>query len=137
MNFLFQLRGRRHLIFGSERQLEVPRKTKTWYIDATFKLCRHPFTQLLTVNAFVKNDDHVKQVPLVFALMSGRKKGDYKAVLKSALAILENRLRVTKITLYFEKAIWNALRQVLPNVKLMGCSFHITQALWRKVSTVE
>ena len=74
MNFLFQLRGRRHLIFASERQLEVLSKSKTWYIDATFKLCRHPFTQLLTVNAFVKNDDHVKQVPLLFALMSGRKK---------------------------------------------------------------
>ena len=129
MNFLFQLRGRRHLIFGSERQLEVLSKMKTWYIDATFKLCPHPFTQLLTVNAFVKNDDHVKQVPLVFALMSGRKKRDYKAVLESVLAILENRPRVTKITLDFEKAIWNALRQVLPNVKLMGCSFHITQAL--------
>ena len=73
----------------------------------------------------MKNDDHVKQVPLVFALMSGRKKGDYKAVLESVLAILENRPRVTKITLDFEKAIWTALFQVLPNVKLMGCSFHL------------
>ena len=108
------------VIFCSERQLEVLSKTKTWYIDATFKLCRHPFSQLLTVNAFVKNHDHVKQVPLVFALMSGRKKGDYKAVLESVLAILETRPRVTKITLDFEKAIWNALRQVLRNVKLLG-----------------
>ena len=137
MIFLFQLRGRCHFIFASERQLEVLSKSKTSYIDATFKLCRRPFTQLLTVNAFVKNDDHVKKVPLVFALMSGREKGDYKAVLESVLAILENRPRVAKITLDFEKAIWNALRQVLSSVKLMGCSFHFTQALWRKVSTVE
>ena len=97
-------------------------------MDATFKLCRHPFTQLFTVNAFVKKDDHVKQVPLAFVLMSGRKKGDYKAVLQALLSILPNNSRVKKITLDFEKAMWSVTRQVLPNIKLMGCSFHFTQA---------
>ena len=137
MNFVFQISGRRHLIFASDRQLEVLGKSKTWYIDGTFKLCRHPFSQLLTVNAFVTNDDHVKQVPLVFIIMSGRKKRDYKAVLQALLSILPNQPRVTTETLDFEKAIWSAIRQVLPNEKLMGCSFHWTQALWRKVSTIE
>lgn len=137
MNFVFQISGRRHLIFASDRQLEVLGKSKTWYIDGTFKLCRHPFSQLLTVNAFVTNDDHVKQVPLVFIIMSGRKKRDYKAVLQALLSILPNQPRVTTVTLDFEKAIWSAIRQVLPNAKLMGCSFHWTQALWRKVSTIE
>ena len=85
---MFQVRGRRHLIFASDKQLEILGRAKTWYMDGTFKLCRHPFSQLLTVNAFVKKDDHVRQVPLVFVLMSGRKKGDYKAVLKAILAIL-------------------------------------------------
>ena len=64
-------------------------------MDGTFKLCRQPFSQLLTVNAFVKKDDHVKQVPLVFVLMSGRKKGDYKAVLKAILSILRSQPKVT------------------------------------------
>ncbi|XP_044165526.1 uncharacterized protein LOC122949495 [Acropora millepora] len=128
-----KIRGRRHLIFASDKQLEILSQSKTWYMDATFKLCHHPFTQLFTVNAFVKKDNHVKQVPLAFALMSGRKKGDYKAVLQALLSILPNNPRVKKITLDFEKAMWSATRQVLPNIKLMGCSFHFTQALWRKV----
>jgi len=116
------------LILASEKQLEVLQ-------NATFKLCRCPFTQLLTLYAFVKNDDHVKQVPLVFAIMSGKKKRDYKAVLEAVLSILPDQPKVKQVTLDFEKAMWSAMHQVLPDVELKGCSFHWTQALWRKVST--
>ena len=126
----------RHLIFGSDKQLEILDRAKTWYMDGTFKLCCQPFSQLLTVNAFVKKDDHVKQVLFVFVLMSGRKKGDYKVVLQAVLSILRDQPKVNKITLDFEKAEWSAIRQVLPHAKMMGCSFHFTQALWRKVSAI-
>jgi len=116
------------LILASDKQLEILQKAKTWYMDATFKLCRRPFTQLLTLNAFVKNDDHVKQVPLVFAVMSGKKKLDYKAVLEAILSILPDQPKVKRVTVDFEKAMWSAMRQVLPDVELKGCSFHWTQA---------
>lgn len=132
---VFQIRGRRHLVFASDKQLELLQQSKTWYIDGTFKLCRQPFTQLLTLNAFVKNDDHVKQVPLVFVIMSGQKRRDYRAVLDAVTSILPRPPRVTKVMLDFEKAVWSALRQTLPNVQLKGCSFHWTQALWRKVGS--
>ena len=119
---MFQIRGRRHLVFASDRQIEVLTKLKTWYIDGTFKLCRQPFSQLLTVNAFVRNDDHMKQVPLVFVVMSGRKKPDYRAVLETVISLLQNEPKVKKIVLDFEKAMWHAIWQVMPNVELMGCS---------------
>lgn len=60
-----QVGGRRHLIFATRHQLDLLNRAKSWYVDATFKLYRQPFTQLLTVNAFVKAVDYVKQVPLV------------------------------------------------------------------------
>ena len=120
-------------MFATKQQLEFLASAKSWYIDATFKLCRHPFTQLMTINAFVRKDDHVKQVPLLFVLMSRRKKAEYREVLKQLLEILPSAPAVKQITLDFEKATWAALREVYPHVKLQGCVFHWTQALWRKV----
>ena len=68
------------IIFATDDQLLHLSKSKTWYIDSTFKLVRHPFKQLLTINAFIRKDDHAKQVPLVFVLMSGKKKKEYRKV---------------------------------------------------------
>ena len=72
--------SRRHLVFTTETQLQFLSKVKTWFIDGTFKLCHHTFTQLRTINAYVRCEDHVKQIPLVFVLMSGKKTNDYQKV---------------------------------------------------------
>jgi len=82
-NFLradVQVDERRHLIFASDLQIDLLGKAKTWYMDATFYVVKPPFTQLFGVHAFIRQDDVTKQVPLAFALMSGKKKKDYKKV---------------------------------------------------------
>lgn len=127
-----KVKDRRHLIFASEEQLQLLRKAKTWYADGTFKLCRAPFKQLFSVNAFVQSGDDTKQLPLVFVLMSGKKKRDYKAVLKKLKEILQT-VRVGNLVIDFEMAMWKAFPQVFPGVKITGCLFHWTQALWRKL----
>lgn len=69
-----RVKERRHLILATKPQLEQLAKVKSWYMDATFKLVRKPFTQLLSINAFVRSGQYAKQVPLVFVLTSGKKK---------------------------------------------------------------
>ena len=42
--------------------LSLLSRAKMWYMDATFKVVREPFTQLFLIHAFVKQNDNVKQV---------------------------------------------------------------------------
>ena len=131
--FSISVRGQRHLIFATASQLAQLKKAKSWYIDGTFKLCRKPFSQLVSINAFVMSDDHFKQVPLLYVMMSGRSKRDYREVFLSVINLLDSHPAVERITIDFEAALWSVLRRAFPTVKILGCAFHWTQAVWRKI----
>ena len=132
---------KKHFIFATDTMLTLLRLAKTWYLDGTFKVVKTPFTQLFSIHAFVRQEEDMKQVPLMFCLMSGRKQKDYKKVLKEIKKLLtqngrdENDLTVNleQVVIDFEAAMWKAIPQVFSDVKIMGCAFHWTQCIWRKI----
>ena len=58
----------------------------------------------------------------------------FTAVIREIIKNIPGQPSVKKVTVDFERAIWSAFQKVLPEVRIMGCAFHWTQALWRKVS---
>ncbi|XP_052251127.1 uncharacterized protein LOC127874188 isoform X2 [Dreissena polymorpha] len=128
------LDGARHIVFGTQRQLDLLRQAKMWYMDGTFKVVKQPFYQLHSIHTFVKKGEDEKQVPLAYALMSRRSKDDYVQVFRSLRRRLGD-LSVEWIMLDFEAATWQAIREVFPDAVIRGCVFHFTQRIYRKITT--
>ena len=66
--------------------------------------------------------------------MSSKRAKDYKAVLDTLLNLLPVEPNVEEFVTDFEQAIWLAVRQSFNGrVKMSGCYFHWSQAVWRKL----
>jgi hypothetical protein len=82
--------GMRHLIFVKKDQLELIRESRNWFIGGTYKMVQHPFVQLITIHRFVRSGDNSKQVPIVYILLSRRRRSDYIKVCNTFIIIINH-----------------------------------------------
>ncbi|XP_062580148.1 uncharacterized protein LOC134242130 [Saccostrea cucullata] len=102
-------------------------------MDGTFRCVNNPWKQLFSIHGFVKSGSHIKQIPLVFVIMSGKRKEDYYQVLRFIDRKLPEHISLEGFVADFEAALWQALKERFPRMPIQGSAFHWTQAVFRKV----
>ncbi|CAD5126881.1 DgyrCDS14905 [Dimorphilus gyrociliatus] len=132
--FLKDIKGKksRNMMFATDHQIKLLKHCKIWFIDATFKIVRKPFYQLFTIHGFIRKEGEYKQVPLMFVLMTGKKKKHYSLIFEE-LKILIDGKSPKKFVLDFEKALWISLKNAFVDSDLQGCAFHFKQAILKNI----
>lgn len=106
-------------------------------MDGTFKITKTPFKQLFSIHAFIRKGESMKQIPLMYVVMSRRLTQDYVAVFKRILEFLPHQeCEVREVVADFEKATWNAVLRVFPGVSILGCGFHWAKAVFSKIKKI-
>jgi hypothetical protein len=131
-----QRSGRRHLLFALPEQLQLlVENCAKWYMDGTFAVVKFPFVQLYSIHAELVRDGKRKVLPGCFILMSGKCKADYVAVLDKVRELVQGVTPAT-VAIDFEAAMWQALHDTFPQSRLLGCYFHYSQAVVKKIGNL-
>ncbi|KAF4531540.1 hypothetical protein B566_EDAN018215, partial [Ephemera danica] len=72
-------------------------------------------------------------VPVLYALMSSKTEQAYMEIFVHLRDVLCPGLNPQEAMCDFERGLQNAIVEVWPNIRITGCWFHYTQALWRHV----
>lgn len=102
------------------------------YVDGTFDYCTKFFSQLFTIHGCLNGH----YVPLVFCVLPDKATETYKKCFEFVTEkCSENSLSFspTEIVADFELAIHNAAKIIWPQIQIIGCRFHVTQAWWRTI----
>ena len=62
-----QVDTKHHILFATDVHLKVLKKAQRWFVDGTFKIVKEPFTQLLTIHAFI-TENNITKIVTVFIL---------------------------------------------------------------------
>ncbi|XP_069114228.1 uncharacterized protein [Argopecten irradians] len=99
-------------------------------MDATFRAVNWSFSKLFSIHAFVRSGVSMKQIPLVFCIMSGKR----QKVLMAIDRRLPESINLESFVVDFDAAVWQAIRERFGDqYNIQGCAFHWSQALFRKI----
>jgi hypothetical protein len=129
-------------LLASDWQITILRQLSNMdqlFIDGTFSIYPQGVTQMVSV--LVKRSNWLEAIPVVHVLLKQKDTDAYMEMLNCILMLAtdgrKNRCNLREleicISVDFEKAMHNAIRDVLPKAKIIGCSFHLLQAVFRHI----
>ncbi|XP_068208558.1 uncharacterized protein [Palaemon carinicauda] len=104
------------------------RENKHWMGDGTFKIAPQLFYQLYVIHIQYKGN----VLPMVYMLLQRKSEELYRRALLQ-IQCLDNEIAPVSISCDYEKAFHNAFLSVFNNAEVLGCFFHLSQAVWRKI----
>ena len=123
-----------HIIFISPFQIRKIIKTPHLYIDCTF-IYPQDFCQLIVILYY--DIDIQKRSPGCYILINNKTENGYKLSFKSFKNIitLEDTIQLSLISYStdFEKALYNAIEDTFPNIRRLGCFFHYSYNIRKKL----
>ena len=104
-----------------------------WNCDGTFKSAPNFFFQNYVVHGFYMDKVHL---PSAFGCLTSKNFEMYSTFINSFQDEADNldlKLNPKLIMVDFEKAAIKAFRRAFPSVRIKGCLFHFTNAIFKKV----
>lgn len=120
------------VVFSCKSNIQMLEKTTQIYLDGTFNYCAQFFCQFFTLHSYYNGH----YIPLIFSLLPNKRTETYQKLFNIIKKICKDNsvtLRISKIVIDFEKAIHNAVEQIFPLAKIIGCRFHLAQSWYRKI----
>ena len=126
-------RADRVIVFALDEALHHLAGANTWYMDGNFKVAPRIFSQVYVIRAELD----AGAVSCVCVFLPGKTSNNYLELftaMQQRMQQLGINPSVTDIIVDFEKAAYDAVRQVFGNrLNIHGCFFHLTQSAWRKI----
>ena len=122
-----------HIIFISNYFIRKLRESEHFYIDGTF-VYPAGFKQLIIILYYEKKS--CKRYPGLFALINNKSQNGYIKLFQSIKNIISidktKDLNLKSITTDFELGLINALEEVFPGFRKVGCFYHFVKAIKEK-----
>ncbi|KAG0420793.1 hypothetical protein EQH57_0001 [Dictyocoela roeselum] len=110
-----------YLLFGTNKSLDLLKKSKLWLLDGTFYTAPKGFSQIYIIYSEVFN----KIVPLIYILMKSKTQEAYKMIFMEIREKIDCPPKM--LIMDFEISVFNAVRDVFPDIETRGCNFHFSQ----------
>lgn len=120
------------LIWATDESLALLRYNGPTFIDCTFRVVPSPFLQCLIVMVFDYGSNLF--VPCVYSLLTSKNEYMYCTVLHEIIVLLKYSWMPCSIVVDFEFSLIKACKHEFPESVLIGCYFHMKQALFKKIS---